>query len=105
MTPGNVRPGANPKRAMVRSAALLGALTVWDAACAAKGPIPKWAKTRDSAEDLQEARETCKQLALAEAAAATRDAVAAPVGAGTFFKCMASKGWVQVAKATSTPGH
>src|SRR5512143_3620455 len=103
---GKGRPRARAlQRRTLRGAALLIALTVCGPGCAAKPPpTPEWVKTRDSAEDLDRAREACKQLALAEVAAATSHSVAVPAGAGSFFKCMAAKGWAQAAKATFTPG-
>ena len=89
-----------------RPVALLAALALCAAGCAtAVRPAPEWIKTRDSAEDLDRAREACKELALKEVAGATSSSLAAPVGAGSFFKCMASKGWVQAAKATPPPGQ
>jgi hypothetical protein len=102
---GNGRSRASAtQRQIPRYATLLVALAVCGAGCAAMAPpTPEWVKTRDSADELERAREACKQLALAEVAEATSHSVAAPAGAGSFFKCMASKGWVQTAKGTPTP--
>jgi hypothetical protein len=90
----------------VRPAALLIALVLYGAGCAtAVRPTPEWVQASESAEDLEQARQACQQQALAEVAGATSHSVAAPAGAGSFLKCMASKGWVQAAKGTPTPGQ
>jgi hypothetical protein len=74
------------------------------AACATTvRPKPEWVKTRESAEDFERAREACKQQALTEVSGEYRGTVAAEAGAGTFFKCMANKGWKQAPRAEATP--
>lgn len=107
MALGTGRSRATPtRRQTVRCVALLVGLSLCGAACAATArPTGEWVKTRDSAESLESARQVCKQQALAEVAAATDSPIAASAGAGSFFKCMANKGWVQAAKATPTPGY
>jgi len=89
-------------RRMAITAAL--ALVLCVAACATTArSTPEWVKTRESAEDLDSAREACKQQALAEVADEYRGSIGAQAGAGSFFKCMARKGWKQAPRGDATP--
>jgi hypothetical protein len=88
--------------------AIGAALALGIAACAAActtaaRPMPGWVKTRESAEDFEGAREACKQQALTEVSGEYIGTVAAQAGAGSFFKCMANKGWKQVPSGEATP--
>lgn len=103
---GNARQRATKaQRHTAFAAVILIGLALSVAACstAHTPPAPEWIKTRESPEDLERARETCKQQALADVSAEYHDPMTAKAGAGTFFKCMASKGWKQASKAETTP--
>lgn len=105
MKPGMTRRRATPTQGRADTfAAVLVGLALCAAGCAtAARPTPEWVRTRESAEDLERAREACKQQALAEVSQEYHDPIAAQAGAGSFFKCMANKGWKQAPKADPTP--
>lgn len=99
-----VRRVAQTRERMAIAAALALGLAACAAACAsAAHPKPEWVKTRESAEDFEGAREACKQQALTEVSGEYIGTVAAQAGAGSFFKCMANKGWKQAPSAAATP--
>lgn len=104
MTEERLRPQAAPRRErMGQLAGLVVGLALCAASCAAAPrPAPEWVKTRESAEDFDRSRQTCKELALAEVNEEAAGSVAAKAGAGSFFKCMKDKGWTQVLKPTTT---
>jgi len=94
------------RRRIAIVAVVVPGLTLYAAACATTAhPTPDWVKTRESAEDFERARETCKQQALTEVSDEYQNAVAAQAGAGSFFKCMANKGWRQAPRREAAPGE
>ena len=107
MERGTARPrAASGRRSSCSIAGLLVGLTVAAMGCTASPrPTGEWVKTRASADDLEGAREACKQEAMADIAATANQPVAAPAGAGSFFRCMSKKGWVQGAKPTPASGQ
>jgi hypothetical protein len=89
---------------MATGAVLVSGLALCVAACATTArPKPEWVKTRESAEDFEGAREACKQQALTEVSGEYQGTIAAQAGAGSFFKCMANKGWKQAPRSEATP--
>ena len=106
MADEKVRVQVTPTREhMTQLAGLLVGIALCAAGCAAAPrPAAEWVKTRESAEDFERARQGCEQQSLAEVSKETADSIAARAGVGSFLKCMKDRGWVQVPKATPTPG-
>jgi hypothetical protein len=63
-------------------------------ACSAPTPPPGvWVKTRDSAGDLDVAKDACKRRAAKETATVKPDSVATRLAIQKFRDCMKEQGW------------